>query len=100
MRIDSPEFQQLVGDLAARTGESPDEAVRRAVQERWDRLESERRSTPIPVHDVEARLAALRRLQESMALTPEKADAWIADIRAERMAHRIPGDVDPDDATG
>lgn len=94
MLIDSPELERLVDEVAELTGESRAEVVRRALEERRERLAAERRPAPIPVHDVEARLAAWRSLRESLALTPEAANAWIAEIRAERDAHRIPGDVD------
>lgn len=39
--------------------------------------------------DVEAKLAAWRKLQEGVALTPVKADAWVRELRAERRASSI-----------
>lgn len=39
--------------------------------------------------DVEAKLAAWRKLQESVALTPTKADAWVREVRAERRASSL-----------
>ena len=39
-----------------------------------------------PAQDIQERLDALRRLQESMQLTPEAAEKWQAEIRAERQA--------------
>lgn len=101
--IDSPELAQLLDEVADLAGESRDEALRRALEERRERLAAVRRSAGTDARDDRLtpeesadRLAALRELQRSLALTPEQADAWIAEIRAERMAHRIPGDVDPD----
>lgn len=105
MTIDSPDLERLVDEVAQLTGESRAETVRRALEERRERLATTAgRPDPQPdtgrlsPEEVATRLAALDRLQKSLALTPEKAAAWIADIREERMARRIPGDVDPDDA--
>jgi hypothetical protein len=39
-----------------------------------------------PARDVQERLDALHRLQEAMRLTPEAAEKWQADVRAERQA--------------
>lgn len=94
MLIDSPELERLVDEVARMAGESRAEAVRRALEERRERLAEVQDSAPIPVHDAAARLAAWQELRRSLALTPEAADAWVAEIRAERDAHGIPGDVE------
>ncbi len=39
--------------------------------------------------DVEAKLAAWRKLQRSVALTPAKGEAWIREIRSERRASSL-----------
>lgn len=93
MTIDSPELERLVDEVARMAGESRTAAVRRSLEERRERLAETQDSTQIPVHDVAARLAAWQELRRSLALTPEAANAWIAEIRAERDAPRIPGDV-------
>jgi antitoxin VapB len=41
LNIKNPEVERLVGDVAARTGESKTEAIRRALEERLARLEAE-----------------------------------------------------------
>ena len=41
---------------------------------------------------VSERVQAFKRLQASVQLTPEKADAWVARIRAERDGWRVPGE--------
>jgi len=38
LQIDDPEVQRLAEALARTTGETPTEAIRRALLERWDRL--------------------------------------------------------------
>lgn len=93
MTIDSPDVERLVDEVARLTGESRTEAVRRALEERRERLAETQGPVRMPGHDAAARLAAWQELRRSLALTPEAADAWIAEIRAERDAHRIPGDV-------
>ena len=105
MLIDNPELERLVDEVAELTGESRAEVVRRALEERRERLASRAERPAVTANrdrlspeEIAQRLAALDELQQSLALTPEQADAWIAEIRAERMAHRIPGDVDAPDA--
>ena len=62
---------------------------------RWDVSKSEVLRRAIRMADdqsaVSERIEAFRRLQASMNLTQEQADAWVADIRAERDAWKIPG---------
>jgi len=62
---------------------------------RWDVSKSEVLRRAIRMADEQAvmseRVEAYRRLQGSMHLTAAQADAWIAEIRAERDAWTIPG---------
>lgn len=66
-----------------------------SLARRWDVSKSEVLRRAIRIADeqsaVSERMEAYRRLQASMKLTPERADAWVADIRAERDAWKIPG---------
>jgi len=61
---------------------------------RWDVSKSEVLRRAIRMADEQAvmseRVEAYRRLQGSMHLTATQADAWIAEIRAERDAWTIP----------
>jgi Arc/MetJ-type ribon-helix-helix transcriptional regulator len=68
-----------IENLARRWDVSKSEVLRRAV-----RLADEQSA-------MSERVAAFKRLQASMHLTSAQADAWIADIRAERDAWTIPG---------
>lgn len=70
---------KLIENLARRWDVSKSEVLRRAV-----RMADEQSATS-------ERLGAFRRLQASMNLTTAQADAWVAEIRAERDAWRIPG---------
>lgn len=98
MLIESPEveaeLQRLADEVANMAGETRADAVRRALEERRARLVTERDASHVPTGDPHARLAAWRELQQSVALTPEAAEAWVAELRAERKAHRILGDVE------
>lgn len=93
MLIDNPEVERLLDEVAELAGETRAEALRLALVERRARLVAAPRPDPAPLSEAEARLAAWRQLQDSVALTPEAAEAWAADVRAERDAHRMPGDV-------
>lgn len=71
--------------VARRWGVSKSEALRRAIQ-----ASDASATTPATASGGEdttnPRLAAFRRLQRIMNLDAAAADAWIADIRAERAA--------------
>jgi predicted transcriptional regulator len=73
------ETMRRIDNLARRWDVNKSEVLRRAV-----RMADEQSA-------VSERVDAFKRLQASMNLTPEKADAWIADTRAERDAWKIPG---------
>lgn len=95
MTIDSPEVERLVDEVAQLTGESRAEVVRRALEERRERLNAapaRGRGDRLSEAEIRTRLAALDEVQARLALTPEAADAWVAEVRAERDAHRLPGD--------
>ncbi|BCS35950.1 hypothetical protein TBR22_A51850 [Luteitalea sp. TBR-22] len=64
-----------IEQLARRWNVSKSEVLRRAV-----RMADEQSAAS-------DRLAALKELQASMQMTPEKEAAWVAEIRAERDAH-------------
>jgi Zn-dependent peptidase ImmA (M78 family) len=66
---------ERIEQLARRWNVSKSEVLRRAVK-----MADEQSA-------VSDRLAALKELQESMQMTPEKEAAWVAEIRAERDAH-------------
>lgn len=72
------ETVRLLSDLAERQGTSKSEAIRRAV-----RLAAERAA-----EEEEDPAAVLKAFQQELALTPESAAEWIAEIRAERNAGR------------
>jgi hypothetical protein len=82
------DLERLVDEVARLAGESRSEAVRRALEERRDRLAGRQ---GIPETDVAARLAALDALRDSLALTPEAADAWVREVAEERRANHPPG---------
>ena len=44
---------------------------------------------------INSRLAALRQLQDSLNLSAEDVRKWQEDVRQERLAWRLPGDVEP-----
>ncbi|WP_396626080.1 ribbon-helix-helix protein, CopG family [Luteitalea sp.] len=69
------ETVERIEQLARRWNVSKSEVLRRAVK-----MADEQSA-------VSDRLAALKELQESMQMTPEKEAAWVAEIRAERDAH-------------
>lgn len=95
MTIDNPYVKRLVDEVTALTGESPAEAVRHALEERRERLQAapaRGSGDRMPEAEVRSRLAALDEVQALLALTPAAADAWVAEVRAERDAHRLPGD--------
>ncbi len=52
-------------------------------------------SPPFPELTVAERLAALDRLRAMTTLTDEQVRQWLEDIRLERLAWRVPGDVGP-----
>ena len=52
------------------------EAMRRAIRQAADQH----------LADSESRLAAYRALKSSLKLTPDQADAWVEEIKAERRA--------------
>ncbi len=66
-----------------------------SLARRWDVSKSEVLRRAIRMADEQSatseRIQAFRRLQASMNLTTERADAWVAEIRAERDASRIRG---------
>ena len=68
-----------IENLARRWDVSKSEVLRRAV-----RLADEQST-------MSERVEAFKRLQAAIDLTPERADAWIARIRAERDALQLPG---------
>ncbi len=72
------ETVRLLNDLADRQGTSKSEAIRRAI-----RLAAER-----AVEEAADPAAALEAFQQELALSPESAAEWIAEIRAERDAGR------------
>ena len=63
---------------------------------RWDVSKSEVLRRAVRMADQESaaseRLDAFKRLQSAMNLSAERADAWVADVHAERDAWRAPGD--------
>ena len=73
------ETMKRIESLARRWDVSKSEVLRRAI-----RMADEQSA-------VSERVEAFRRLQASMSLTPAQADAWVAEIRAERDAWKIPG---------
>lgn len=68
-----------IDNLARRWDVSKSEVLRRAV-----RIADEQSA-------VSERVEAFRRLQASMNLTRDRADAWVDEIRAERDAWKIAG---------
>lgn len=72
------ETVRLLETLASQLGVSKSEALRHAVR------------TAAGAGDTERRLAALDRLQSTMALSPATAAAWARDVRAERHASNRP----------
>ena len=73
-----PQTAAALDHLALRWGVSKSEALRRAVQVAAVVEESDRSDA----------MAALAELRERLGLDEEKADRWIAEIRAERRASR------------
>lgn len=74
--------------VARRWGVSKSEALRRAIHasDAAPTAPPEPGAAPQPEGEPNPRLAAFRRLQALMNLDRAKADAWIAEIRAEREA--------------
>jgi hypothetical protein len=75
-----PETVRVLDQVSRRWGVSKSEALRRAIHAASD----------LPGEAVNEKLAALDRLQKSLGLTMESADAWIREIRAERRAWKPP----------
>jgi predicted transcriptional regulator len=67
-----------------------------SLARRWDVSKSEVLRRAIRMADDQSagaeRVGLLRELQRRANLTPERVDAWVADVRAERDAWRAPGD--------
>nr|WP_257724478.1 ribbon-helix-helix protein, CopG family [Luteitalea pratensis] len=63
---------------------------------RWDVSKSEVLRRALRIADEQStrseRVEALKQLQVSMDLSRERAEGWVADIRAERDAWPTPGD--------
>ena len=63
---------------------------------RWDVSKSEVLRRALRIADEQSarseRVEALKQLQVSMDLSRERAEGWVADIRAERDAWTTPGD--------
>jgi hypothetical protein len=73
--------------VARRWGVSKSEAIRRAIHASEASAEaSAARDTAADAPPINRRLAAFRRAQQLLQLDAATADAWIADIRAERQA--------------
>lgn len=70
------ETVQRLDSLARQWGVSKSAALRRAIGM------ADASAAPEP----EERLAALRSLQKSLALTPAQADQWVREVRAMRRA--------------
>ena len=75
------ETVRLLERLSRRMNVSKSEALRRAIHAA---------SASAVSSEAEAKLAAWERLQKSMNLTKQQADAWVAEVRAERDAWRDP----------
>ena len=75
-----PETVSVLDQVAKRWGVSKSEAMRRAILA----------SAKLPSAEAYDRLAALDRLQKSLGLTAEAADAWVKEVRAERRAWKLP----------
>ena len=75
-----PETVRVLDQVSRRWGVSKSETLRRAIHA----------AALVPGEAANDRLATLDRLQSSLKLTPEAADAWIKDIRAERRAWKPP----------
>ncbi len=75
------ETVELLERMARRWKVSKSEALRRALHA------ASGAAAPATTAEVERKLAALDRLQRSMRLTKEQADAWVAEIRAVRDAY-------------
>jgi len=87
---DVPESAEAGRRVEGSTDDGPGEEPTRwtpATDEQLAALEREVAAELRPP-TVEERLAALDALQRSMGMTPEQAEAWIAETRAERAAWR------------
>ena len=73
------ETMKRIDNLARRWNVSKSEVLRRAI-----RMADEQPA-------VAERVEAFKRLQASMNLTKERADAWVDEIRAERDGWKIAG---------
>ena len=83
-----PETVGALERVARRWGVSKSEALRRAIHasETAPAVPVDPAVAPEPGDEPNPRLAAFRRLQAMMNLDRASADAWVAEIRAERRA--------------
>ena len=70
-----PETIRRLEDIARRWGVSKSEALRRAIRSAAASRTPERQ-----------KIESLMKLQDSLGLTPQSADAWIDNVRRERKA--------------
>lgn len=78
---------QALDRLAEEWGMSKSETLRTLIRER---ARSPRPAPRVKEATPAEKLAALDRLQESMALTPAAAASWMRDVRAEREGTKRP----------